>query len=179
MKINKYHIAHIITWVLLACIALSACKTKQERSRRLIERANKLYPIELQKDTLLKIDTVFSIDTFFIVKKDTIFIQTKIDVDHNGKIKPFTNKLLLDNEKAQVFGSIDQSGNLSVSVELKERKQAENFKIHFKKIYLTKRIYIKSPPQIVKVKDWFWYTGLLFWIAFIGFAGFKIFRYFR
>jgi len=169
--------AYILAVLALFLFLATSCRTDKERSRRLLEKANRLYPIEFTTDTLLKIDTVLVVDTVIVIKSDTIKVFTIIENDEKGNLKPFKDRLLLNNDKAIVYGTLQQDGALSVSVTIKERKEKVTLKVPFKYRFITKRMYYKSPPEIIKVRGVFWWTGLIVIIGSVLYGLIWWFRY--
>lgn len=146
----------LIPIILLLLIA--SCKTKEQRANRLIERANKLYPIKDMVSTVIKIDTLIKIDTFIIIKKDTVQVTIPV-VDKDGKAVIYKNKLLKETSKYKIIGNTLSSGDLDLTVYIKEQKVNIELWTRFKKeIIVNKEVITKAP---IYKKGFFYWFGIL------------------
>lgn len=165
--------------LILVILILVGCATKQERARKLITKANRLYPVSQMIDTIIKRDTILKIDTFIIVKGDTIKLQTTIEKPVNGKFSPYRGKELFNDAKAIVRASLTEEGVMTFDVFIKPKKQEVKIEYRYKDTIVVKKELITSPPKIIKVKGFVYYTGWATILAIIGlslYKGYKLYK---
>jgi len=163
--------------LILACA--SACATKQERARKLIDKANKLYPIAQMVDTVLVIDTLIKYDTTIVFRVDSIPFAVKVEAPVNGKFMPFKDKLVFNSNKAQIKATMAEDGTLSFLVDVFPITQYIEGEIKYRDSIQVKKELITQPPQVIIVKGLIWWFGVLCGLAILVFFGFKGYRYYK
>lgn len=145
--------------MIVLLLIVSACRTREERARRLIEKADKLYPIKTLVDTLVRIDTLLKIDTVIIIKSDTVQITIPIK-NEKGETIIYKNKTLKETEKYKVIGNTLYNGDLDLTVQIKEQKYSFTLWKSFKHEVIAKKELIRI-TKVIKTKGFFWWTGLI------------------
>lgn len=155
---------------ILLLLLIASCKTREQRARKLIERADKLYPIRKMVDTVYKLDTLIKIDTIVVIKSDTVKLTVPIK-DKDGKTIMYNKTVLKETDNYKITGTTLSNGDLDLSVYIKEKKVHLAFDKPFKHTIVAKKELITITKE-VKVRGLFWWVGL---ITTIGIAGGLIF----
>lgn len=166
-------------YIVIILILFSSCATKQERARKLLDKANKLYPITTMVDTTIKIDTLIKYDTTVVVRVDSIPFFVKVAVPVNGKFSPYREKEVFRNDNALVLASLDEAGTMSFIVKIKPIIKTIKGQISYQDKIKLKKELIRTPPVIIKIRDTIWYIGLgaiLITIGFILYRGYKLYK---
>lgn len=153
--------------LLVSVLFLFSCKTQEQRARRLIERANKLYPIDSIITSTHVVDTVIKWDTVFVAPADTVIFKDTV-VYFNGKFIPYENKKVHDDEKATVYATLKENGSMTFYVHIKERKFYITGETHYKEIIVTKRFLTRMPP--IHIKGFFYWSGIASWSLIVIFV---------
>lgn len=151
------------------------CATKQERARKLIEKANKLYPISTMIDTVIVIDTLIKWDTTIVVKVDSIPFKVVVEKPVNGKFKPYTNKEVFRNDKAVVRASMNEDGVMSFLVDVKPIYKYLEGEVRWRDSIRVEKELITTPAE--EVRGFFWWLGLMVPLGMVAFALYKGYQY--
>lgn len=164
--------------VLVLLVTLASCKTREQRSYRLFEKAQRLNP-----NLVTTLDTTITIDTLLLYK-DTLLIEadtTKFLFEIED-LKKEGLKVLFENEKLKVeiqtIKETDKDGKVTyrregiVTNKAKEIIRQLKFRYYITKTFPAKVITIKEKESHGKI----WWVGL---ITIIGLATLAIYKVIR
>lgn len=143
-------------------LVIASCKTREERANRLIERANRLYPIKEMVSEKIVIDTVIKWDTVYVIKVDTVTVSIPVYDKDTKELIVYKNKVIFEDSRFKIIANSNlKTNNLDFKVERKEIKETISGEVRVRIDTLIKKELIRTAPTIVKVKGFFWWAGFV------------------